>query len=198
MEKEIWKDVPDYSGYYQCSNFGRLKSISRKKESYCKYNYSNIGKKEMFIGSLNKTTGYIQCSLSKNGSHKTYYVHEVIAITFLNYIKIGRSVCINHIDGNRSNNNVSNLEVVTMSYNVLDGFKRGRVIHNKRKINCKNARYRPIHRYNLNGDYIDSFLSSTDAERKTGINAANIRQNAILKSKTCKGFIFRHELTNSI
>lgn len=76
-------------------------------------------------------TGYYHCPLSKDGVLTRYYVHHIVALTFLGYVKKGRKVVINHIDGNPSNNHLSNLEIVSQSYNVKQSFKNGRVIYNR-------------------------------------------------------------------
>lgn len=95
--KEIWKDIPDYECLYQASNFGRIRSLNRIDNC----NKPRIGKILKFFKSKN---GYFQVWLSKNGKAHIFLVHKLIAKTFLenphNYLYI------NHIDGNKSNNNV--------------------------------------------------------------------------------------------
>ena len=109
--QEIWKDIPQYEGLYKCSNLGRILSIGNnktKKDKILKFGVNN----------------YQFVNLSKNKIVSRYYVHELVAITFLNYIKNGRSIVINHIDGNKINNILENLEIVSNRYNVSDGYLR--------------------------------------------------------------------------
>jgi len=84
-------------------------------------------------GSINhKGYRYISVYLANTGKSKNINVHKLVALTYIpNSDNLPQ---INHIDGNRLNNNVDNLEWCTASYNVSDGFKRGRVIWNKGNI----------------------------------------------------------------
>ena len=113
MNKEIWKDIKDYEGLYQCSSFGRVRSLDRYVEEHS-------GKKKQFRqgqiikARLNKN-GYLQLALNKNSKRKMKYVHILIAETFLeNHEKLET---VNHKDGNKLNNNVDNLEWSSYSDN---------------------------------------------------------------------------------
>lgn len=73
--------------------------------------------------------GYKRVSLSKEGNVTRRFVHQIVAE---HYHKKPKHKCVvNHIDGDKSNNHFENLEWVTPSQNVKDGFNRGRVAHNK-------------------------------------------------------------------
>ena len=106
MEKEIWKDVIDYEGLYQISNFGNVKSL----------NYLRSGK-EKLLKQYISTTGYYIVTLSKNGKGKKFRVHQLVAISFHNHKPNGMEIVVNHVDNNPLNNHVSNLELVTNRYN---------------------------------------------------------------------------------
>ena len=193
MEKEIWKDVPSYEGIYQCSNLGRIKSLSRQKDNYCKYNYSKKkGYSEKFIGSKNIRTGYICCALCKNYIHKQLYAHEIVAITFLGYNKTNRKICINHIDGNRANNRFDNLEIISQSYNVKDGFNRGRVIHNKGKLGKESKCTKIIYVYDLNMNFIGLFNGAREASIKLGMSINHIKYNLDGRIKFPK-YLFKYD-----
>lgn len=71
------------------------------------------------------SVGYKRVSLCKNGKVLRVFVHRLVALHFLEKPE-GSGWCVNHIDGDRQNNHYTNLEWVTWSYNVIDGFKRGR------------------------------------------------------------------------
>lgn len=103
-KKEIWKDIPNYNGIYQASNFGNIKSL--------KY-----GKEKLLKPRIN-TRGYLIVTLYKNGVSNTRTIHQLICKSFLNYIPKGYELVINHIDRNKLNNRVDNLEVVTPRYNT--------------------------------------------------------------------------------
>ena len=104
---EIWKDVKNYEDLYQVSNLGQVKS----KKS----------------GRILKTppikTGYLRLNLLKNGKPKQAYVHRIVAEVFIPQ-KIGKSE-INHIDGDKTNNRIENLEWVTHKENILHSHRIG-------------------------------------------------------------------------
>jgi hypothetical protein len=101
MEAEVWKDITGYECHYKISNYGNVKSIKKGKEFIlCK----SVG-----------TSGYRINSLCINSNVKTLMIHRLVAETF-----IGNSngMQVNHIDGNKLNNNVSNLEYVSGRENI--------------------------------------------------------------------------------
>ena len=69
---EIWKDIPNYDGKYQISNYGRVKSL----------NYKRSGK-EQTLKPFITGHGYLQVPLCKNGARKLIYIHKVMANVFL-------------------------------------------------------------------------------------------------------------------
>lgn len=71
------------------------------------------------------SVGYKRVSLCKNGKVLRVSVHRLVALHFLEK-PVGPGWCVNHINGDRQNNHVSNLEWTTMSENVKDGWRRGR------------------------------------------------------------------------
>jgi hypothetical protein len=115
MEKEIWKDIPEYEGLYQVSNLGNVKSLPKKWEmAYGAINQHN-GKilKPWLVG-----RGYCVVSLHKNKICKKKYIHQLVAITFLNHKPNGYELVVDHINNNKSDNRAENLQIVTTRYNV--------------------------------------------------------------------------------
>jgi len=98
---EVWKDIEGYEGYYQVSNLGRVKSLKWNKERILK----------PFVDS----SKYQRVKLSSNLKEKNFLVHRLVAIAF---ITDGREQFVNHIDGDKLNNNLLNLEWVNKSENV--------------------------------------------------------------------------------
>lgn len=120
MQEEIWKDVPNYKGLYQVSSLGRVRSLKRKVIHYTGC-YSVINGK--ILTQIGKTTRYLGVSLSLNGYRKTFRVHQLMAITFLNHEPNGHKLVVDHIDNNPLNNKLSNLQIVTHKHNLRKNSK---------------------------------------------------------------------------
>lgn len=106
---EIWKDILGYEGLYQVSNMGRIKSLGR-----IKINHSKIQMVPERIKSLRKTKqGYLLVDLYKNNIQKTLRVHRIVAEAFIDNAE--KKETVNHINGDKSNNKVENLEWATPS-----------------------------------------------------------------------------------
>lgn len=116
LDNEIWKDIPGYEGLYQCSNLGRVKSLSR----YLFNGYAYHKSKEKILKTYKNSKGYLQVALHKNGQ-KSFMVHQLIAVTFLNHIACKMEKVINHINSLTTDNRVVNLEITTNRRNVSIG-----------------------------------------------------------------------------
>ena len=118
MEIEVWKNIDGYEGLYQISNYGRVKSCDRYV--YSKKNggfYFHIKEKIMKLNTTHD--GYLFISLSKNGIKTPRRISRLVAEAFIpNPNNLPQ---VNHIDEDKSNNNVSNLEWCSNSYNVNYG-----------------------------------------------------------------------------
>lgn len=111
LPHEIWRDICGYEGLYQVSNFGRVKSLHFGREKLLKAGVSN--------------TGYANVTLKKNTTKKTFHVHVLVAKAFLPNPDEKREV--NHIDGDKQNNRVENLEWVTSSENTRHAIQNGKM-----------------------------------------------------------------------
>ncbi len=110
-EEEIWKDVNGFEGYYAVSNTGKIKSIPRfifNGKGYFKT-------KDKIIRPVFDSCGRQQAHLHKNNIRTTSYVHRIVGKAFIpNPDNLPQ---INHIDGNKINNHVNNLEWCDNLYN---------------------------------------------------------------------------------
>jgi len=106
MISEIWRSVVGYEGLYMVSDLGNVRSLDR------------IGADgRLWKGKLKKQTvgsnGYLQVKLTKEGRFKDRTIHQLLAEAFLGHIPNGYESVVNHIDFNKTNNSVENLEIVS-------------------------------------------------------------------------------------
>ena len=114
MEKEIWKDVPEYEGIYQVSDYGNVKSLNRTIIRKCGVCFTYKGKR--LIPKLSKS-GYLETTLSDNGKLEYIRIHQIVAIAFLNHKRCGSELVVNHINFIKTDNRLINLEIVTTREN---------------------------------------------------------------------------------
>lgn len=118
---EIWKNIPNYVGLYQVSNFGRVKNLKKINKVFDKrgWNYCMTREEKILKSSKKKT--YLSVGLYNQFGVKYFSVHKLVAIAFLPNPK--NKKYINHIDGNKHNNLLSNLEWCTASENIIHAYK---------------------------------------------------------------------------
>jgi len=111
MDKEVFKDIKGFEGFFQISNYGRVKRL---------YRLSSNGRvlKEKFKKLSDNGTGYNQVCFTIGGVTTTRKVHQLVAEAFLGHTRCGMEMVVNHKDFNRMNNNVKNLEIVTPRENA--------------------------------------------------------------------------------
>lgn len=120
--KEIWKDIPGYEGLYQVSNLGNVKSLPRK---ICNYQGFHISKERILKPGKN-SKGYLSVVLSdnKNNIIKSKKVHQLVAMAFLNHKPDGSlKKVIDHINNNKSDNKLHNLQIITNRENCSKDVK---------------------------------------------------------------------------
>lgn len=106
---EEWKDIEGYEGIYQISNLGNVKSLKYHKEKRIKSNKNR--------------NGYLKIGLILNGKRKHISIHRLVAKAFIpNPNSLPE---VNHIDGNKENNKVENLEWNNRKQNSLHAYKTG-------------------------------------------------------------------------
>lgn len=170
---EIWKDIENFEGLYQVSNYGRVKSL-----------YRNIIRKPQ-----KHLNGYLFLMLHKE--NKSYYlnIHRAVAISFLGYEK-GKEV--NHIDGNKENNCVENLEWVTKSENQRHAVQAG-LRKTGDYVNTFNMK--PVLCYRACDDsFVKEYDSTKRAAEELGLDASTITKILKNKKKTTKGYKFIYKV----
>ncbi len=105
LEGEIWKDIDGYEGLYKISNLGRVKSLLKVLNS--RNSIRIINEK---ILKVSKASGYLSLILTNNYKHKRVLIHRLIGMSFIPNNE-GKKI-VNHIDGNKMNNSIDNLEWV--------------------------------------------------------------------------------------
>lgn len=132
---EKWLDIPNYIGY-QVSNLGRIRTFNKK--SYTEKHGVRHWKDRIlkFKGDSNKT-GY-RVDLWNNGKPKTFLVARLVAYTHFGLNINDKNTTVNHKDGNRFNNNLSNLEVISLADNIRHAFDAGLMPYKKVKVIRKN------------------------------------------------------------
>lgn len=156
MVGEIWKDIEEYENY-QVSNLGKIRKIYKS------------GKIKM-LKPIETKNGYLRVRLSKKGNVKNRFIHRLVAEAFL-----GKSnLSVNHRDENKKNNNIENLEFMTIRKNI------------------QYSKCKKIAQYNLNGNLIKEWESSAEVERLLMIPNSDIIACCRNKRKTAGGYIWRY------
>lgn len=179
MRTEIWRtavyDGIVYEGLYKVSNLGRILSL----------NYRNTGKAELMNPSAN-TDGYLKVNLSKNKEKKTCKVHRLVAETFIpNPDNLPE---VNHIDEDKTNNRVSNLEWKTHRDNCNHATRNERSA--KTRTNGKLSK--KVLQLTLDGKLIREWESTNECGRN-GFNQGNVAACCRGERKTHKGFCWKYE-----
>ena len=178
--KEIWKDIPGYEGIYQVSNNGNVVSLNA-------YGH-NI--KRALKQRLNYY-GYSTVVLNHNKKSKYVGVHILVAKTFIPNPE--HKPQVNHIDGNKTNNNVNNLEWVTCKENIQHAIRTGlsnpkgyKGIYGK-----DHAASKPVLQYDIHGNFIKKWGSRIEAARHYNVNSCLISNCIAGRWQSCRGFIWK-------
>lgn len=180
--------------YYAITKCGKVYSMPRKNR---KNQYSDTTNLVKLNITRNNYT-YFKAHVGQQKA-KTILLHRALAQTFIPNPENKEQV--NHIDGNKQNNDLTNLEWVTPKENAQHAWQMG--LYNdppkfwKGKYGKDHIQSKPILQYDLNGKFIKEYDSTASAVRQTGINRESIKDCLRKKNKTGKGFIwkFKHQVT---
>lgn len=187
---EEWKDiyfveneiVYDYRGLYKVSNFGRVKSLINNRGQ----------KREKILKAGKNKFGYKLISLHKNGKLKTFLIHRLVAHTFIVNDNPIEKIEVNHIDENKVNNHVENLEWCTRKYNMNFGTRNEKHSESMKGKNKgeKHGRAILIDRFTLDGQYIDTKYQFEYVQM--GFNQGNISSCCRGRYKSTGGYTFKY------
>ena len=165
LENEQWKEISNFDGDYEVSNYGRIKSNKYNSPILLRYDIR---------------CGYYSVLLSKNGKSKHFLVHDLVYNAF-SEIKKKDNFVIDHIDGNKLNNNFSNLRCVSKSENTKNAF-----YEQKLSKNCK-----PVIAYK-DGVKIGEYPSIAKAAECLQLDGSSISKVCKNKQKTMHGYTFKY------
>lgn len=175
---ENWLPIPEYEDLYEIDTFGNIKSLDRKVRNN---NGFRVIKGKILKPKLDDK-GYYRIGLTKNKKQKFYFIHRLVALTFIpnpnNY------PIINHKDSNPKNNYVENLEWCDSKYNNNYG-------NRNKKIGVANSK--KVKQYDLKGNYIKTWSSIMQVERTLKIQNSNIVKNCKGRSNKAGGYIWKYE-----
>lgn len=132
MQEEIWKDIKGYEGLYQVSNLGNVKSLPRE---FTRKDGRRYVVKECVLKGGKASAGYFTVNLL----NKTHTIHRLVAEAFI--FNPENKECVNHVDGDKLNNNVKNLEWCTYSENNKHAYDKGLKKHNNLVLDTSNGVY---------------------------------------------------------
>jgi hypothetical protein len=185
QDGQVWKPVKDYELLYEVSSLGHVRSLSRTVT--CRYNKTRIHKGKLLKPIYVK--GYGKINLFKNNIIKQFSIHRLVANAFIPNPK--NKPQVNHINGNKADNRVKNLEWCTSSENELHSYNVLGKIGGKPylgKLNGDHSKSIPIIQFTMDGGKIKTWSCAAEVERSLGFNAINIRACALGISKSSNGF----------
>lgn len=162
--EEIWQWIGGYEGLYQVSNLGRLRSFHRRANGW-------------EISQNNKKGEYLRHGLiDRDGARKTFLMHRLVAEAFIGEIPSGWQV--HHIDGNKQNNAVSNLEIISPKDHRVETKRENPQITTGMVNYNKAIKPRTILQFTLDGIFIKEYPNAKIAEEVSGVCSRNILQVA--------------------
>lgn len=189
--KEMWKDIEGYEDLYQISSYGRIKSKDRIIQ--CSNN-RNRRKYGQILKPFISRSGYYAITLWNNKKFKLNYIHRLVASAFLENTYNKEQV--NHIDGNKFNNRIDNLEWATRSENQKHSHRIGLISYETMYEMVKKMREKVIKKvYQIkDGKIIAEYESVVEAGKQFSKYACNnISTCALGKLKSAYGYQWKYK-----
>lgn len=181
--REIWRDIKGYENEYQVNQYGEIRTL--KDSSVCKAN-------TILKPQISKRNGYVYQMLWKNGKAKLFRVHRIVASAFVDNPNNYKQV--NHIDGNKTNNNAENLEWCSQSQNMKHAYKNKLQVPSEKQrkaiINSNKLKQKKVCQIK-DGKIINIFSGISEASRQTKISISCISRCCNLKRKSTNGYEWR-------
>lgn len=189
--EEVWVDIKDYEGMYQISNKGRVRSLYR---TVVRSDGVVLKIKGKPMPPSNKN-GYLHTSLTRNAKAIRPSIHRLVALHFIpNPNNLPE---VNHIDGDKTNNKVDNLEWMTKIENIRHSWEIGLRRFTETQMESLKTRFsKKVYQIDaVSNEIIDTFNSTVEASEYIGCSSTAIGNCCNLKFDTVKGFRWRYEET---
>lgn len=175
---EQWKPIPGYESLYEASCSGNIRSLIKGKVKKLRH---DSGK------------NYLLVELFKDKKPKTFLVHRLIASTFYPCSN-SHLLQVNHKDGNKTNNNISNLEWVTQSQNIKHSYDvLGHIKYAAGKFGILNKKAIPIQQIDRNnGNVIRIFHGAMEVQRELNFDQSSIHKCCKGKIKHFRGYLWKY------
>mgnify|MGYP001331346206 CR=1 FL=1 len=123
--QEIWKDIPEFEGIYQASTHGRIKGVAGRTTESTRHG-TRVWSERIIKpkGTATRQSSGYRVTLYKKKKSYDFLVARLVAATFLGN-EIHTKLTVNHKDGNRLNNNIENLEWLSLADNIRHGMQNG-------------------------------------------------------------------------
>lgn len=187
MEIEIWKPVVGYEGLYEVSNLGNVRSVDSMRITHNQYGEHLSKYKGRLLKPGKNSDGYLYVNLCCQCVQKTFRVHRLVAEAFIpNPDNLPE---VNHIDEDKTNNRVDNLEWVSHIQNMRHGTCIERF---SKTLTNRNDKSKPVGQYTRKWVLIGTYPSLREVWRQKGYNDAFICKACNNKRKSAYGYYWKY------